>query len=153
MQCTRYRPLSPLNPSFYNIPTSHLLATSLLCPLQCPPNSLHLLMQPQNRRFRAQRRDTKRVNLRVALRIMPLNMRELRRLSERRNLPVEVAEPLVEVWVVGTDCFDVGLEVLHINDIKPHNRRVKPDIRLRDFLPKIVRTFFLSLLQMLLRTI
>jgi len=110
-------------------------------------------MQPQNRRFRAQRRDTKRVDLCMTLRVMPLNMRELRRLSERRNLPVEVAEPLVEVRVVGADCFDIGLEVLHINDIKPHNRRVKPHIRLRDFLPKIVRTFFLSLLQMFLRTI
>ena len=77
----------------------------------------------------------------------------------------------MQVGVVCADCAEVGLfvllvaclkkengkggkylKMLHINNIKSHNRRVQPNIRLRNLLSKIVRSL-LHLTQMLLRAV
>jgi hypothetical protein len=45
----------------------------------------------------------------MALGVMLLDMRELGRLAEGRDSPVEVSEPFVDVGVVGADGSDVRL--------------------------------------------
>lgn len=45
----------------------------------------------------------------MALGVMFLDMRELSRVLEGRDVPVEVAEPFVDVWVVCADGAEVGL--------------------------------------------
>jgi hypothetical protein len=103
---------------------------------------------------------------------MILDMREFGRLAESGVVPVQISEPFMDVRVVGADVSDVrlfksgvsqdreggggnrkgtNLEVLHINNIKPYNRSIQPNIRLRDLLAKIKRP--LRLTQMLLHPI
>jgi len=101
---------------------------------------------------------------------MLLNVRELGGVLESRYVPVEMSQPLVQVRVSRTDISDIGLclwsvslsctnlsvtaylEVLHINNVKSHNRCEEPDICLRDVLAIVIWTTLL-LRQMLLCSI
>ena len=58
------------------------------------------------------------VNLFMALRIMFLDMLELCRLSERRHIPIQVPQPLMQCWVSAPDVTDIALEMLHIHRIE-----------------------------------
>src|SRR6266536_2538057 len=91
------------------------------------------------------------VYLCVTLSVMVLDMRELSRVLERRNIPVKMSEPPMNVRVARSDIPDVRLEMLHINNIEPHNSCEYPDIRLCNILAKIVGAF--SLTQMLLYSV
>jgi hypothetical protein len=49
---------------------------------------------------------------------MLLDVGELGGLAEGGDIPVEVAEPLVERWVSATDVADVALEVLDVDGVE-----------------------------------
>lgn len=89
-------------------------------------------------RQRPQRRNAIRVNLRMAPRIMPLDVVKLRRLLERRMVPVQVAHPLVQTRVAAADVANVALEVLHIHRVEARQRHVQADVRLGDVLAQEV---------------
>ena len=61
-------------------------------------------------------------------RIMPLDMLKLRRLSERRNIPVQMPHPLVQIGIPTPDIPDIGLEVLDVDRVEPDYCRVEPDV-------------------------
>lgn len=79
--------------------------------LPTSPHSRNLLTQRQDIRQRPHRRDRVLVDLHMALRIVPLDMLELRRLAERGDFPVQRAEPLVDCGVAGADVCDVCFEI------------------------------------------
>jgi len=118
----------------------------LLLPRKCQRilDRRDLLVLPQNRRFRTHRCDTELIDLGMALSVMVLNMRELRRILKRRDIPVQMSEPLMNVRVSRANIPDIRLEVLHINRIKPHNRGKQPHICLCNVLPIIVWTLRLT---------
>lgn len=77
----------------------------------------------------------------MALSVMVLDMRELRRILKSRDIPVQMSEPLMNVRVSRANIPDIRLEVLYINHIEPYNRGEQPHICLCDILPVIVWTF------------
>jgi len=64
----------------------------------------------------------------MTLRVMILDMSKLGRLSKCRDVPVQIPQPLVEVWVVGADGAEVSLEVLDVDDVEADNCCVETDI-------------------------
>lgn len=78
----------------------------------------NLLLQRQDVRQRADGRDGEGVDLGVAPRVVPLDVLKLRRLLERRLVPVQVAHPPVQRRVPGADVADVALEVLHVDGVE-----------------------------------
>lgn len=54
----------------------------------------------------------------MTARIMVLDVQEIRRLLERRHVPVQPPHPLVNRGIPGTDIADVALEVLHVHGIE-----------------------------------
>jgi hypothetical protein len=58
-------------------------------------NSSNLLIQRQNRRNRSHRRDTVRIDLAMRLRVMALDVGEIRSRAEGVVVPVEVADPSI----------------------------------------------------------
>ena len=77
----------------------------------------------------------------MTLSIMPLNMRKLRRFPKRHILPIQVPQPLMDMRIPTTNIPNIRLEMLHVHHIKPHNRRKKSHIHLRDILAEIIRAF------------
>ena len=75
----------------------------------------------------------------MALSIMALNMRKLRRLPESRHIPIQMPNPFMQMRVTAPDIPDIGLEMLDVHSIEPHYRCIEPDIRLRDVFPEIER--------------
>ena len=57
------------------------------------------------------------VDLRVALGVVVLDVQPVRRVLEGRDVPVQVAQPLVQVWVTGTNVANIALEVLHVHGL------------------------------------
>ncbi len=64
----------------------------------------------------------------MTLCIMILNMSKLGRLSERRDIPIQISQPLMEVWIVGANGAEVGLEVLNVYDVEADYCCVETDI-------------------------
>lgn len=104
-----------------------------------PPCSNNFLLLGQNIRQRTYRRDPKRIHLLMALRVVFLDMLELRRVVERRDVPVQVTQPPMDRGISGADVADVGLEVLHVYGVETHDRGVQSDISLGDVIAKVVR--------------
>src|SRR3954464_11335806 len=68
-------------------------------------------------------------------------MRELRRLSKRGDIPIQMSEPLMQMRITGTDVSYVCLEMLNIYGIEPHDCRIQSHICFRNVLAKIIRPF------------
>ena len=77
----------------------------------------------------------------MALGVMALDVLELRRLSERRHIPIQVPHPLVQRRVSRTNVANVALEVLHIHRVEADDRRVQSDIGFRDVRAVVVWSF------------
>jgi hypothetical protein len=86
-------------------------------PLLPCSHSTNLLSERQNIRQGPKGRDAERVDLSVALGVMPLDVLKLRRFPKSLLVPVEVTHPLVEEGVAGSDIADVALEVLDIDGL------------------------------------
>ena len=68
-------------------------------------------------------------------------MRELCRVLERRDIPIQMSQPLMDVWVSGSDVPDIRFKVLHVHYVESHDCGVEPNVRLRNVLSKIVGSF------------
>jgi hypothetical protein len=64
----------------------------------------------------------------MALGVVILDMLKLSRILERREVPVQMPHPLVQVGISRPDVANVALEMLHIDGVEAHNRRVQTDI-------------------------
>lgn len=74
----------------------------------------------------------------MALHIVPLDVREIRRRLELVVVPVQISQPLVDCWISATDISDVAFEVLHIYRIEPNNCNEESDIRLSQLFAEII---------------
>lgn len=95
-------------------------------------NSGNFAILSQNIRHRPQWRNSKWINLRMRLRIMLLDMLELRRFAKRRDVPVQMTQPLVDRRVSRANVAQVCFEVLHIHGVEADDSRVESDIGLGD---------------------
>lgn len=89
-------------------------------PPQCqlpPPRSSDLLAQRQDVRHGPQWGDGQRVDLGVRLGVVVLDVEEVGGVAERRQVPVQVAHPVVDGRVARADVADVALEVLDIDGL------------------------------------
>ena len=90
-----------------------------------------------------------RINLPVALRIMILNVLKLRRGAKRLDIPIQLAQPFVQVRKAAADVGDVALEVLHVDGVEADDGGVEAHICFGDLLSKVIRLRMLR--QVLLR--
>lgn len=116
--------------NYIQIITLSLIAQELLVPLLS--NSPHLFILGQNIRHWSSRCDTKLINLLMALGIMELDVLKVRRLPERRHIPVQLPHPAMNSRIPGANIPYITLEMLHIHGVEADNRREEPDIRLCD---------------------
>lgn len=144
------------------IPSAHLCLRRCLY-------SRHLLVQWQNIRHRAHRRDGEWVDLAVTLGVVLLDVSEFSRAAEGLVVPVKIAQPpgrqsqydyivvslriilLVEVGVAAADVPDVALEVLHVNGIEADDCGEEADVLLCEAVAEVERTAGLD--EVCLRTI
>ena len=118
-----------LQPSNNHVPGSLPSPPTLL--IRRPNSSSrrsNLLILGQNIRHRSHRRDTMRINLPMALRIMLLDMFKLRRLPKRRNIPIQMPQPLVQRRVSRSYVTDVAFEMLDVDGVKADCGCVEADV-------------------------
>lgn len=60
--------------------------------------------------------------------VMLLDMLKLRRLPKRRNIPIQVPNPLMQSREPAPNVANVAFEVLHVNGIEANYGRVKTDV-------------------------
>lgn len=121
--------LSRFNTYIYILIPARLCTSHLNPLLPSKPSSVllrrrNLVIQRQHMRQRPNRRNAQRVDLRVAPRVIPLDVVKLRRLLERRHRPVQISHPPVQRWVARPDVADVALEVLHVHGVEADQRYV-----------------------------
>lgn len=68
----------------------------------------------------------------MTLRIMPLNMRKLRRLPKRLGPPIQIPQPAMQIRIPAPHIPNIRLKMLHIHHIEPNNCRKESYIRFRD---------------------
>lgn len=74
----------------------------------------------------------------MTLRIMPLNMRKLRRLSKRRYLPIQLPQPPMNIRVSTSHIPDIRLEMLHVDGVEADHGCVEPYVGFGDVGPVVV---------------
>lgn len=79
--------------------------------------------------------------LSVAPGIMALDVGELCGVLKRRNIPIQLSEPLVDIWVARADISDIRLEMLDIHSIEANDGGEESDIGFCDVLAEIERPF------------
>lgn len=95
-------------------------------------NGSHFFVFRKNIWDRPDRSNSKLIDLLMTLGIVFLNVLKIRRLPERRNIPVKATHPAMNGRVSGANITDVALEVLHVDGVKADNSREKSDIDLGD---------------------
>lgn len=73
------------------------------------------------------------------LSIMLFDVLKVGRILERRNIPVQMLQPLVDIRVIISDSTNIALKMLNINRIKANNGRIKSDIGFGKPVPEEVR--------------
>lgn len=79
------------------------------------------------------------IYLRMAPRVMLLDMLKFRGIPESRNIPVQMSHPLMQIGISTPDILDIALEVLYIDGVEANNGWVKPNIDFRKFLTEDIR--------------
>ena len=68
----------------------------------------------------------------MALRIVFLNMFELRCVPKRRHIPIQMAQPFMQRGVSGADVADVAFEMLHVHGVEADDGCVETDVGFGD---------------------
>ena len=74
----------------------------------------------------------------MTLRIMFLNMFELRRFPKRRHIPIQMPQPFMQRWVSGADVADVAFEMLDVDGVEADDGRVETDVGFGDLGSEVV---------------
>lgn len=77
----------------------------------------------------------------MALRIVLLDVLKLCGFPERRNIPIQPPQPLMNGRVPRSDIADITLKVLDIDRVKADDRSKEPNIRLGDVVAEVVGGF------------
>lgn len=96
------------------------------------PHTRYFLILPKYVRLRANGRDPIRVDLRMALRVVLLDMLKLRRLLERGYIPVQVSQPAVNRRIPGSDIANVSLEMLDVDGVEADDGGEESDVSFGD---------------------
>lgn len=75
----------------------------------------------------------------MTLRVVFLDMLELGRLPEGRNIPVQMPQPFVQRRVARADIADVALEMLHVDGVETDDGGVQADISFGDMFAEVIR--------------
>lgn len=68
----------------------------------------------------------------MAFCVVVLDVLKLRRVPERRYVPVQMPHPLVEVRIASPNVANVALEVLYVDWIEAHDGGVETDVSFSD---------------------
>jgi hypothetical protein len=71
---------------------------------------------------------------------MILNMRKLSRTPKSRNIPIQISQPPMQIWISAPNIPNIRLEMLYIHNIKSNNRSEQSDICFRDFFAIVKRS-------------
>lgn len=66
----------------------------------------------------------------MTLGVMLLDVRELGRATKSLVVPVQIPDPLMQVWIAASDVPNVALEVLYIHSIEADDGRVQTNVGL-----------------------
>lgn len=80
------------------------------------------------------------IYLLVALCVMIFDMLKLRRVFERRDVPVQLPQPFMQRRITRPDITNVALEMLHIDGVEANDGSVKANVCLGDVSTKVVRS-------------
>lgn len=80
-----------------------------------------------------------RIDLLVTPGVMSLDVLKLRCFAEGGEVPVQLAEPLVQGGVSRPNVAYVALEVLHVHDVEADDGRVQSDVGLGHFFAEVIR--------------
>lgn len=80
------------------------------------------------------------IYLLVTLCVMLFDMLKLRRVFERRYVPVQLPEPLMQRRITRSDITNVALEMLHIDGVEANDGSVKANVCFGDVGTEIVRS-------------
>lgn len=95
-------------------------------------SSPHLLILGQDIRHRPKRRNRKLINLLMTLRIMFLDVLEIRRLTERRQIPIEATYPAMNGGEPRADITQITFEMLDVDRVEANDGCEEADIGLGD---------------------
>lgn len=74
----------------------------------------------------------------MTLGIMLPDMFELRRLSKRRDVPVQMPQPAMNSWISRPNITNIRLKVLHIYGVEADDGREQPDVYLCDIFAEVI---------------
>lgn len=80
----------------------------------------------------------------MTLCVVIFDMLKLRRVFERRYVPVQLPQPLMQRRVARSDITDVALEMLHIDGVEANDGGIEANIGFRDIGTEIVRSSVFS---------
>jgi len=69
-------------------------------------------------------------------------MRKLGRLTKRRDLPIQIPQPLMQIRVIRSNCPEIRLEVLHVDDVEADDGCVEADVGFGYGSAKVEGAFF-----------
>ena len=72
--------------------------------------------------------------------VVMFDMLKLRRVLERRHVPVQLPQPFMQRRITRSDIADVALEMLHIDGIEPNDCSVEANVCFGDVGTEIVRS-------------
>ena len=74
----------------------------------------------------------------MTLCVVILDVFKLRRLLERRYIPVQLPQPLMQRRITRSDIADVALEMLHIDGVEANDGSIEANVRFGDVGTEIV---------------
>ena len=78
------------------------------------------------------------IDLFMAFCVMFFDMLKLRRVLERRHVPIQVSQPLMQRRITRSDITDIALEMLHIHGVEANDGSVQANVCFGDTGTKIV---------------
>ena len=80
----------------------------------------------------------------MTLRVVLLNMLEIRSLLEPLDIPIQVFEVVVQEWVVVPNGAEIALEMLHVDRVEPDQRHVCADVDFGQLCTEYIRAAAVS---------
>lgn len=87
------------------------------------------------------RRDSFRIDIIMTLRIVLLDVPEIRRVLILVVVPVQILEPVVQYRILPADHAEVAFEMLHVDRVEADQSCICPDVNFSHLLSEDVRAF------------
>src|SRR3954468_8184421 len=86
----------------------------------------------------------RRIDIVMTLRVVLLDMLEIRRLLERLDIPIQVFEVVVQKRVIVPDGAKIALKMLHVDCVEPDQCRIRADVDFGELCTENIRAAAVS---------